>query len=551
MLKSTSQSKFVPTLPEGWREYKAPSGHSYYYNSVTKQSTYTHPSLNVCAPETTVPIKPAEKTLCHTSISNLISYETTRKDQNPNLHSGYQGKDLRGSSISTKIYRKQPTDKPISCQTIPGYENWMLVHTKLGRRFVYDKNKELSFWRIPEKLKNAILALDQSRIQEKAKNLQKTSQISGNKETSTESNQSGTISLEQTTSNQISDDSENEEDETSESETVRDDSGSFHISEKKQSDVKVEFGEEDIAFQLAAISEEYGLEPDEYCSQNNFESGNETIDEKSVVIFEELLDDFKINPYSPWEKLVEEGKLVDDIRYTALPSMKLRKKIWGEWTIKKIAHLRKVRENEDRKNPRVSYLAFLQEHATPKLYWPEFKRKYRKNSEMRDIGMTDKECEKIYRELISRLKLPQAKLKSDLLALLKEQPLSCLNNASLQSNLPSEILTDLRYISVDRNTRDSLIGSYISSLPPPPFISDHVGEENNGEIINNKLYLKRRQKALEDREKCVAMEKRRQRKDLDLGKEILREEEERIAMAMKVGYEGINSYLLEKRTDDK
>jgi len=63
MLKSTHKSVAPPPLPEGWTEHKAPTGHSYYYNAATKQSTYT---INTQNQNTTNPIE------AQTSITNTI-----------------------------------------------------------------------------------------------------------------------------------------------------------------------------------------------------------------------------------------------------------------------------------------------------------------------------------------------------------------------------------------------------------------------------------------------------------------------------------------------
>jgi hypothetical protein len=264
--------------------------------------------------------------------------------------------------------------------------------------------------------------------------------------------------------------------------------------------------------------------------------------EDSTALFKDLLTDFGINPYSPWEKLIEEGKLVDDLRYTALTSMKARKETWEEWSREKIKVLREQRAKEEKKDPRIPFLAFLQKNATPKLYWPEFKRKYKKEPEMRDSSMVDKDREKFYRDHINRLKLPQSTLKSDLSALLKAQPLSMLNNATLPSHLPPSILADLRYISLDPSTRDPLVEAYIATLPPPP---ESTAEEESKEAIKERKDRERRQKALEDREKHVAEEKRRQKRSLEFGKEKLKEEEAEIARAMNVTKKGLKDHLME------
>jgi hypothetical protein len=51
--------------------------------------------------------------------------------------------------------------------------------------------------------------------------------------------------------------------------------------------------------------------------------------------------------------------------------------------------------------PRLPYLALLEKHGTPKLYWPEFKRKFKKEPEMRDNKLSDKDREKWYRDYMS------------------------------------------------------------------------------------------------------------------------------------------------------
>jgi len=42
-------------------------------------------------------------------------------------------------------------------------------------------------------------------------------------------------------------------------------------------------------------------------------------------------------------------------------------------------------------------------NATPKLYWPEFKRKFKKEPEMKDPKVVDRDREKYYRDYISRM----------------------------------------------------------------------------------------------------------------------------------------------------
>ncbi|TVY81939.1 Pre-mRNA-splicing factor dre4 [Lachnellula suecica] len=526
MLKSTHKS--IP-LPEGWTEHKAPTGHTYFYNAALNKSTYTRPTAPEPSPAPP-PIEPSQSFLQYKAVGSSLPSAGPNFNNAPQ-RGGYAGRGRGGRDQSS---RPQPTDKPRSRHAIPGCEPWVLVNTKLGRRFVYNTEKEQSFWRIPDKLKDGILALDQLRIKEKAEALQKEKEPVDSGEAPSAAGRPDVAVPEvvKVGGDEAEDSSEYEEVEVTDDE---DEDGENPSKRQKTADVDpeapVEFNEDDIAFQLAAMGQEYGLDPGEYDDGNmeEWEEGAEGLEithEDSAALFKDLLNDYGINPYSPWEKLIEEGKLVDDIRYTALTTMKTRKEVWEEWSRKRIKILREMRAKEEKKDPRIPYLAFLQRQANPKLYWPEFKRKYRKEPEMKDAAMADKEREKFYRDHINRLKLPQSTLKTDLLNLLKAQPTSVLNNATLSTHLPP---------------RDPLVETYITTLPPPP---ESIPDEETEEAIKERKERERRNKALEDRERHVAEEKRRQKRNLEFGKGRLREEEEEIERAMNVTKKGLKDHLM-------
>ena len=170
-------------------------------------------------------------------------------------------------------------------------------------------------------------------------------------------------------------------------------------------DQPVEFDEDDIAYQLASMGQDYGLDPGEYGGGEDLEEGAEGLaltEEDSSALFKDMLDDYHINPYTPWDKIIETGHITEDDRYLVLPNMKSRKDVWGEWSRERIQQLKEQREREEKKDPRIPYLSFLQTHATPKLYWPEFRRKYKKEPEMHDAKLSDKDREKFYRDYVNR-----------------------------------------------------------------------------------------------------------------------------------------------------
>ena len=169
----------------------------------------------------------------------------------------------------------------------------------------------------------------------------------------------------------------------------------------------VEFNEDDIIHQLTAMGQDYGLDPGEYGEAgSDIEEGAEGLpltEEDSHALFKDMLNDHNVNPYTTWDKIIEAGHLLEDDRYTVLSNMKSRREVWADWSRDRIQQLKERREKEEKKDPRIPYMAFLQKHATPKLFWPEFKRKYKKEAEMRNTTISDKDREKLYRDYINRL----------------------------------------------------------------------------------------------------------------------------------------------------
>lgn len=422
------------------------------------------------------------------------------------------------------------------------------MKTKLGRRFVHNPETNESFWKFPEEVLKGVVEYDR-REREKKERKER------GEESEDEAQEKVVPEVERkpSASEDRGPDRANEEEDSDEYEEVEvtddEDDQSRHKrarTDEGGEDQPIEFNEEDIAWQLEAMGEDYGLDPGEYGYQDEeWEEGAEGLpltEEDSNALFRDLLNDFQINPYSTWEMIVEDGKIIEDDRYTALPNMKSRREAWANWSRDRIQQIKEQKDKEIRKDPRINYLAFLQEYATPKLYWPEFKRKFRKEPVMKDSQLTDKEREKLYRDHISRTKLPESTKKSDLSTLLRSIPIQSLNRSTNVEALPAALITDIRYISLSPKVRDPLIEAYISTLPPAPEPSGMSAEEQE-EAEKAKQARERREKALAEREKKVRDEKRRHKEALLHGKDMLRHGEKEIQRAMAVGKEGLRSYI--------
>lgn len=332
-----------------------------------------------------------------------------------------QGDHSRGREILGERYnqRERPSrpDRPKSKHIIPGCEPWLLVKTKLGRRFVYNPEKGESFWKFPLDVMKGVVEYDRLEREKKLK----VSEAEENKfESATATVEPIEIgasrpelfaaSIHATRNVDVA----QREDDSEEYEEVEvtDDEDDQNPSKRQKTeeeglDQPVEFNEDDIAYQLAAMGQDYGPDIGEYGEKQDgrLEEGLEApalTEEDSNALFKDMLDGYNINPYTTWEKIIEAGQIIEDERYIVLHTMKSRKEAWSEWSCEKIQRLKEQREREEKKDPRILYFSFLQSHASPKLYWPEFRRKYKNEPPLRDPKLSDKDREKSYREYINR-----------------------------------------------------------------------------------------------------------------------------------------------------
>jgi len=117
-----------------------------------------------------------------------------------------------------------------------------------------------------------------------------------------------------------------------------------------------------------------------------------------------------------------------------------------------------------------------------------------------------------------------------------------MNKSTSMSALPPTLLRDLRYISLRPSIRDSLIEAYIATQPPAP--ADSVASpEEAVKKAKQRFERQRREKALADRERKVHEEKWKLTKDLRYSRGLLREGEEEVQRAMRVGRDGLLAHL--------
>ncbi len=242
----------------------------------------------------------------------------------------------------------------------------------------------------------------------------------------------------------------------------------------------VEFNEDDIAWQLAPMeadaqsnySDYDNLDPETQEVEDEDE-GLPLTDQDNIALFRSLLDSSTISPYSTFERLIEDTRVVEDPRYIALPTVSARKEAFSAWSKDRIAELQALkaeqsgRSDTKKRDPRVEYLAFLHKTATPKLYYPEHKRKYKRAPEMTDRAFAEKDREKLYRELVGKLKLNESDRRKDLVGLLKDTAKAggeSFRRGMSLDELPEVVVRDVRFYTLEEGRRDELVGTFLETL---------------------------------------------------------------------------------------
>ncbi|KAK9446520.1 uncharacterized protein V1518DRAFT_378590 [Limtongia smithiae] len=415
-------------LPPGWTRHTAPSGHVYYYNKATKTSTYERPTPPVPAqllpsPADSAPIAKRQRQIDPEAAAWARQYTST-----PLTHSHPHPPHRR--------------EHPLIARPIPDTQ-WLLVVTTRGRPFVHNPHTGATLWMPPEDVQAALERMKKDEIVELVARCRglKTGDVRARWLSSAPSTlataTAGTTATApaQTQTAPIYDDedvSESEliepddapvstgiirqrnrtpEEESGESSSGDSDSDgsdgnddsddSDEEEEEQEENGAVEFDEDDIEYQLQAmLADQAPSDGLPGASDNDDNVEDAPTHDQRIATFKVLLADMSANPFSPWE--AEFPKLAADSRYTSLHTTAERKHVFEEWAKMRAQELNAMREKEVPVSPEEQFEEFLRQFATPKLFYQEFKRKYRKETGFKESRLSDREKEKLYREYIAR-----------------------------------------------------------------------------------------------------------------------------------------------------
>ncbi|KAK9322422.1 hypothetical protein V1517DRAFT_323422 [Lipomyces orientalis] len=434
-----SSSSSTP-LPPGWTQHIAPSGHYYYFNKATKESTYERPRLHVAqtSPAGDQLVSPPPQ-LAQPAISSHVDHNQRPTPEQANWQAAYTPGFQQQQQREGQRRQRKPRKREVPRLLRPlSLEPWLLVVTNLGRPFVHNARERVSFWLPPPEVQAAVDTIPKDELimmvarcrgfsggRDGARKLIRKARVESQKgteqvpvENHKEESTGGQLSYEDEDLDDAALLAEAEKSSSVNTEIIRqrnrspsgseeqeweeesDDDGESTAEEEEDDEVEldkapVEFNEDDIEWQIQAMMEE---NPELLEGADG--SDEEVPYEDRIKVFRELLVDANVNPYSPWD--TEMPKVATDQRYIILETLSERKAAFENWSKERIIELKAQKANEPKFDPKEQFLELLRQYATPKLFYQEFKRKYRKEPIFKDSSLTDREKEKIYREYVRK-----------------------------------------------------------------------------------------------------------------------------------------------------
>ncbi|KAI9140745.1 hypothetical protein BKA69DRAFT_1175710 [Paraphysoderma sedebokerense] len=452
-----------PTIPSVWTEHKAPDGRPYWYNKITKQSSW-HPPPEFAFPPPMFP-PPIPPPFFP-----------------PHMY-------FPPPPIVQQAPRK---DKAKEKKRIPGTV-WSLVFTEAGKEFYYNTETKKSVWKVPEEIKDALFEYKKQLQQEEEAERQKQAEERKRK-------------------------AEEEESEIAKRQKT------------DQFEETAEMTEADVEWQLAMMQDEGLLDEDAQEEQSHMvqqepQKPIELEPEERVAVFKSLLADHNVSPFDTWDRILP--KIIHDERYAVVKTLKERKEAFDAYCQERAEDNRKQKAAEKKKSPREAYMELLEQEVNPKMYWDDFRRKFKRDPRFSNFER-DKDREKVFREFIDTLKVREKEKRNSeynavvdaFFQLLKEN--KNIHSDSTWKSVKRTIDHDKRYHAIRSSAeREELFEDYLKQLR-----QERKKSQNKREDEEKKAERRRREEeSLRQRQRQV--ERDLKRRDYHMAKSkgnVLKEE---------------------------
>ncbi|KAI0080892.1 hypothetical protein K474DRAFT_1636919 [Panus rudis PR-1116 ss-1] len=501
----------LPPLPPGWTEHISPTGQPYYFNTLTKESTYIRPLP-------AFPIPPVQ------------AFIPGATPQQP----------------------KKKKEKPLVKTPIPGTD-WLRVITTEGNTFYTHKVEKRSVWTVPDEIKDAVAELERKEAEEKEREAKRKSgktersmseeverikadvkeMVNKRKAEVVEPVEEVVISKKarvEEDEDEDDEDSESEEEEEWQREAAAQLAKEAEEERQKQEEAKKR-EEEDKKAKQQAEAEAQKNRP-----LNMPDKVDLSIDE-AKALFKTLLREKDINPLHPWDTSLP--LFISDPRYVLLPSVSARKEAFDEYCRDRARELReaKVRQEKAAANPKEEFERLLREEVkSTRASWSDFRRQWKKDRRFFGWGKDDREREKRFRDYLKELgekkRAAAQKAEADFFALLKESGIA--KPGAVWKEVKRKITDDPRYDAVGSSSlREELFNTYLKAHGDVEQRADSVapdaGEKAEQPPISEEEKERqrrdRKERAVKEREEKIKAERSKLDAQIDKSRQGLTKEE--------------------------
>ncbi|KAI8997111.1 hypothetical protein BDB01DRAFT_769872 [Pilobolus umbonatus] len=328
-----------------------------------------------------------------------------------------------------------PVKKKQIKKKIPGTQ-WLFVLTPDGYEFYYDRVSKKSVWEQPEELKEAMEVLKKMEEEEEKKNEE-------NKRKREEAERM------------------NEEEEAKKQKIEEENKEK----ERQAIEDTTEMTEEDIMWQLQQM-EEMGAEQMEEVEEVEEEQEEEEKEVKAVEskqpengieLFYELLAEKKVSPFSTYSS--EMPRLMDDPRFNMVPPHK-QKTLFNKYCHDIGEKIRKEKAMKE-KRPEEEFKELLESKVKEKMYWDDFRRKYKDDPRFKAIRVT-KEKEALFKDHVKHLGKTRSSPVDDYMRLLRDT--KEIRRGIRWRDAKQLLEKDPRYHAIDKEEREDLFRDYLDTL---------------------------------------------------------------------------------------
>ncbi|KAG5357846.1 hypothetical protein CJU89_4326 [Yarrowia sp. B02] len=455
----------------------------------------------------------------------------------------------KGSNRPYKKHKSsQPRDKPRF--KIPLIENWLLIFLRSGKHFFYNKEKKESKWEAPEHVDDFLYNnVDQNLVLvllARARGLRKKDDVywrvgedtlyqrirPSGAETAAKTAKPEPSKTESTKPEEQKETAEP----TAEAPTVKNTAAPVgvetHESDSEEFSSSDESEGENNGIDFAAL-----LSEDEGEEDVQGDAGPSGPSESAKDTFKELLNAHNVNPFSTWDKELE--KVVDDDRYEVLETRMDRENVFTEWAKDVIRQRKEAKEaeevDEDELEVDISaaeeFVMLLKDTFKKGKFYVEYRRKNKGDERFKEIDLTDKERESVYRAY-SKVAATKKKERVAAFKKLLEDNKALVNGETNLGNLHTTISNDIACMVLDIEDRAEILDDFVSQLASGQIESVEQAKKKRQERL---LYEKSKAAHIERKKAEWGIEKGKKRLDKqnrDLDKEV-----------KKLGMGGLKSQL--------